>query len=100
MTDELIDAIARALHALVMDLVDYDTNHHVREFRTDCARAALAAIEASGTHCVVPMTPTEASLDAARDWSIKRHGRPIGNADAIGCWSAMISARPKPGGKT
>lgn len=36
--------------------------------------------------------PTEAMLDAARDWSAKEFGRSIGNPAAIGCWQAMFDA--------
>ena len=38
--------------------------------------------------------PTPAMLDAARDWSKKKFGTPIGDDDAIGCWKAMASAAP------
>jgi hypothetical protein len=41
-----------------------------------------------------PLEPTEAMLDAARDWSIKKYGRGIGNDAAIGCWKAMLLACP------
>ena len=40
----------------------------------------------------VPRFPTEAMLDAARDWSIAKHGQEIRNADARGCWGAMFEA--------
>ena len=36
--------------------------------------------------------PTEAQLIAARDWSLRRYGRPIGNDAAKGCWQAMLDA--------
>lgn len=36
--------------------------------------------------------PNEAMLNAARDWSYKKYGKPIGNDAAIGCWQAMLSA--------
>ena len=39
-----------------------------------------------------PMQPTEAMLNAARDWSVEKYGRGIGNDAAIGCWQAMLSA--------
>jgi hypothetical protein len=38
------------------------------------------------------MQPTEAMLNAARDWSVEKYGRGIGNDAAIGCWQAMLSA--------
>ena len=36
--------------------------------------------------------PTEAMLNAARDWSREKYGKPIGNDAAIGCWQAMFAA--------
>lgn len=36
--------------------------------------------------------PTEAMLIAARDWSQKKYGKPIGDDAAIGCWQAMFDA--------
>jgi hypothetical protein len=50
------------------------------------ARAALDVVK----------TPTKSMLNAARDWSIKKHGRGIGNEDAIGCWNAMWEAAVNP----
>jgi hypothetical protein len=55
---------------------------------------------------VVPAEPTEAMLDAARDWAVKTFGQGIGNAAAIGCWKAMyaaamqaLAAAPTPAGQ-
>lgn len=42
----------------------------------------------------LPQIPTEAMLNAARDWSVKKYGIGIGNDAAIGCWQAMIAAAP------
>jgi hypothetical protein len=36
--------------------------------------------------------PTEVMLKAARDWSIAKYGKGIGNDAAIGCWQAMFDA--------
>jgi hypothetical protein len=41
-------------------------------------------------------SPTEAMLNAARDWSVAKYGRGIGNDAAIGCWQAMWDAAPVP----
>jgi hypothetical protein len=38
--------------------------------------------------------PTQEMLDAARDWSREKYGKPIGSADATGCWKAMAAAAP------
>lgn len=37
---------------------------------------------------------TPEMLNAARDWSVKQYGKPIGNDAAIGCWLAMSAAAP------
>jgi hypothetical protein len=36
--------------------------------------------------------PSEAMLNAARDWSRETYGRPIGRDAAAGCWQAMSDA--------
>lgn len=36
--------------------------------------------------------PTKMMLVAARDWSIDRYGKGIGNDAAVGCWQAMLNA--------
>lgn len=36
--------------------------------------------------------PTREMLIAARDWSYKKYGKPIGDDAAIGCWKAMYAA--------
>ena len=41
---------------------------------------------------VVPKEPTQEMLDSARDWSIKKYGRAVGNDGAYGCYKAMIAA--------
>lgn len=46
------------------------------------AREVIAAI----------LDPTDAMLNAARDWSYKIYGKPIGNDAAMGCYQAMIKA--------
>jgi hypothetical protein len=38
----------------------------------------------------VPDNPTEEMLNAARDWSYKKYGKPIGNDAAIGCWKEIL----------
>jgi len=46
---------------------------------------------------IVPVEPTEAMLIAARDWSYKKYGKPIGNDAAQGCWQAMLAAAKEKG---
>lgn len=43
---------------------------------------------------MVPKEPTEAMHDAARDWSAKKFGKPIGMDASLGCYRAMLSAAP------
>ena len=43
---------------------------------------------------IIPREPTEEMLIAARDWSAKFVGYPIGNKAATGCWQAMFDAIP------
>lgn len=77
MTDELVEAVAEAVRV----------HCHAMTYPKDAARAALAAIEASGTHVVVPTTITQPMLLAAEDdhetWVTQES------------WAAMLSARPK-----
>lgn len=54
-----------------------EAGRHVADYR-----ATIAALR----------TPTEAMLIAAREWSRRKYGQPIGSADATGCWQAMIDA--------
>jgi hypothetical protein len=46
---------------------------------------------------IAPVEPTEAMLVAARDWSYKKYGKPIGNDAAQGCWQAMLAAAEEKG---
>jgi hypothetical protein len=39
--------------------------------------------------------PSEEMLNSARDWSVAKHGRGVGNVDATQCWQAMIDAALK-----
>lgn len=48
------------------------------------------------TDASMPREPTEAMLIAARDWSQKKYGKPIGDDAAIGCWQAMFDAAAMP----
>ena len=57
-------------------------------------REAIPGLDAliAGTGVVVPKEPTEAMLNGARDWAIKKYGIGIGNDAAIGCYRVMIEA--------
>ena len=41
---------------------------------------------------LVPVEPTDEMLNAARDWSDRKYGKPIGNDAAAGCYSVMLEA--------
>jgi len=56
------------------------------------ARSALSNTSTVSPAQTPPVQPTEAMLNAARDWSVKKYGRGIGNDAAIGCWQAMLAA--------
>lgn len=94
MTDALVEAVARALIAGGPQHYDEPTAFHLRQ-----ARAALAAIEASGTHVVAPKVPTSKMLGEA-DSAIPRFEmdenghRLMGEDGALECWAAMLAARP------
>lgn len=63
----------------------------------DAAIAAhLTALKEAG-FVVVPIEPTEAMLNGARDWSLRKNGQGVGNDQATGCWKAMIAKRPSQG---
>lgn len=40
----------------------------------------------------LPREPTQAMLDAARDWSAREYGKPIGHDAAARCWRVMWDA--------
>jgi hypothetical protein len=56
--------------------------------------AYLAVLSPDQPAATPPRQPTEAMLNAARDWSRKKYGTPIGNDGAVGCWQAMLAASP------
>lgn len=65
----------------------------------ECADNLDAAIEAVAPMLAsarLPEVPNEMMLIAAREWSAKKYGKPIGNEDATGCWQAMFAAASKP----
>lgn len=59
-------------------------------------RKALEAVAPMLASARVPDEPTEEMLVAARDWSYRKYGKPIGNDAAIGCWQAMLAAAGEP----
>lgn len=63
---------------------------------TKAFRDALEAVAPMLARAAVTDNPTEEMLIAARDWSYRKYGKPIGNDAAIGCWQAMLAAATKP----
>lgn len=59
--------------------------------RAELAGQSLATARAEVESLKAP--PSEAMLDAARDWSLRKYGKAIGNDAAIGCWQTMNTAR-------
>ena len=55
--------------------------------------SVLTAVPAG--YALVPVEPTEAMLNAARDWSLKKYGQAVGNDGARGCYAAMLAAANK-----
>ena len=47
---------------------------------------------------LVPKEPTQEMLDSARDWSIKKYGKAVGNDGTYGCYKAMIAAAQEQNG--
>lgn len=54
-----------------------------------------SALDTAG-YVIAPKEPTEAMLIAARDWSIAKYGRGVGNDGAAGCYRAMLAAASPP----
>ncbi len=78
MSEDLIKAVAAAID------VHFSGADRAYDEHVACARAALAAIEASGTHCVVPAEATDDMVNATQE------------GDSCGSmYAAMLSARPK-----
>jgi hypothetical protein len=85
---EIIERVARALCRAAGHSPDDPTK--TGELRWMFWRSdAIAAITAM-------REPTDGMLVAARDWSYKKYGQPIGNDAAIGCFSSMIDAAGQP----
>ena len=97
MSDTLIEAVARAITyvegcgplagcKICADPQREDSCLHA-------ARAAIAAIEASGTHRVVPVFPTDTMSAAARNASVA-NGSPASKGPED-VYAAMLAVAPK-----
>lgn len=58
----------------------------------DDFRLAQARLLCPSGYAVVPVEPTEAMLNAARDWSVRVNGQGVGNDQAAGCYGSMIAS--------
>lgn len=76
----------------------YETRRDTKVFDPGSANGRLMAAVCAELMAVhAPAVPSAAMLTAARDWSARRYGKPIGNDAATGCWQAMYAAIPVPG---
>lgn len=88
MTHPVIEIVARAIRR----------NRFERNGRLDAFDPELPLTDnemADGQAAIIALLdaitePTEAELNAARDWSYAKYGRAIGNDAAAGCRSAML----------
>ena len=67
------------------------------ERKGNACRAAMLAQPVSQGYKLVPVEPTEDMQIAAREWSRRKYGRPIGSDASIGCYEAMLAAAPEGG---
>jgi hydrogenase maturation factor len=81
MSEELVEAVARAIGAARLDM--RGEGQVVTSVDRILARAALAAIESTGTHVVAPVRPTQ---------EMEVSGRHAYKQDI---YRAMLAARPK-----
>lgn len=80
---------------IASDWLDFKMNSLVQMVHgdPDCDACVLARQHIRACDRIEALkSPTDAMLIAARDWSYKKYGKPIGNDAAIGCWQAMLSA--------
>lgn len=82
MTGEMIERVAKAIIGTMFAEHELPLEDDIYEKYLGTADAGIAALH----------QPSEAMLNAARDWSMKKYGVGIGNSDAIGCWQAMLRA--------
>lgn len=81
MSEELVEAVAKELKSLALTFGMAPNDGESAEL----ARAALQAVEDSGTHVVMPIGPT-AKMDVALAGAVVSGQDP---------WKAVLAARPK-----
>jgi hypothetical protein len=83
------DAIKASVNKMLLERAER------AEAERDALLTQIAAQAVPEGWKLAPVEPTEAMLVAARDWSAKKYGRPVGNDGAGGCWAAMLAAAPE-----
>jgi hypothetical protein len=94
----LRERIARAIEATMFAPHELPLSGDLHQKYLETADAALAAIEASGTHAVVPMEPTPEMLSAGDSMMPQiAPGEDIttGYDALVDAWPAMLAARPR-----
>lgn len=93
MTDDVADRCADVYREkTVADIMAGKEPKPVSYYMKLALRALRPGDELPGGVVVVPKEATDKQHDAARDWSRKKYGMPIGLDASAGCWSAMIAA--------
>ena len=72
-------------------VVEFYDNSDVEELRAYAEKAVRRA-ESAERQLAKLRKPTQKMLDAARDWSLHKYGKAIGNEAAVGCWQVMLAA--------
>lgn len=93
MTD-LIEAIARGIRATGHGFWKVHSTA-IGDPYEDLARAALLAIEQSGTHVVAGIMPTPDMVEAGMEAMVRDLGDSVNAPPSYIVWRAMLSARPK-----
>ena len=89
MTDRTIRA---ALAAALREFVLARAAQTPRLITVEEDAARFRAILARRSLAVLPVEPTRAMLDAARDWSLVKYHQGVGDDAASGCYRAMLAA--------
>lgn len=83
-----IEQVAKAINSSYPHDCGIKDCSHCKCLNTVVLNNAKAAITAM-------REPTDKMLDGARNWSVSKHGRGVGNVDATQCFQAMIDAALK-----
>lgn len=99
---DLIEAIARGIFNASRRAIggqvtwnDEWPDQTTKDEARACARAALLAIEQSGTHVVASIMPTPDMVEAGMEAMVRDLGDSANAPPSYIVWRAMLSARPK-----